>query len=76
MALLNESISRKGILVPNGARQRKLVHSQARFSTNVHEDPRRPCADSIMAERATTQVFGLTLMVVFVGILVLNAISC
>jgi hypothetical protein len=29
-----------------------------------------------MAELATTQVFGLTLMVVFVGILVLNAISC
>ena len=29
-ALLNESISRKGILVPNGARLRKLVHSQAR----------------------------------------------
>ncbi len=28
-----------------------------------------------MAERATTQVFGLTLTVVFVGILVLNAIS-
>jgi hypothetical protein len=28
-----------------------------------------------MAERATTQVFGLALAVVFVGILVLNAIS-
>jgi hypothetical protein len=28
-----------------------------------------------MAERGTTQVFGLTLMVVFVGILVLNAMS-
>jgi hypothetical protein len=28
-----------------------------------------------MAERATTQVFGLALTVVFVGILVLNAIS-
>jgi hypothetical protein len=30
MPLLNESISREGILAPNGARVRKLVHSQAR----------------------------------------------
>jgi len=28
-----------------------------------------------MAERATTQLFGLTLAVVFVGILIMNAIS-
>jgi hypothetical protein len=28
-----------------------------------------------MAERATTQVFGLALTVVFVGILILNAIA-
>jgi len=28
-----------------------------------------------MAERTSTQVFGLALMVIFVGILILNAIS-
>jgi len=53
-----------------------FIHKHEKILTNVNEDPRRPCAESIMAERATTQVFGLTLMVVFVGILVLNAISC
>ena len=46
--------------------------SVKRISTNVYEDR----AKSIMAERATTEVFSLILMVIFVGVLILNAVSC